>query len=802
MYSLYYLIYVWIHKQVYAEGFWIIYTSSRTHYHETMYTAVPALKQYVRAANYLTAIQIYLQDNYLLEKPLASGHIKPRLLGHWGTCPGINFVYAFMNYQITRHQLHMLFVLGPGHGFPALQANLLLEGTLEDFYPEATRTASGIGYITKKFSWPYGFPSHSNPETPGVIVEGGELGYALATAYGAVLDQPDLIVPCLIGDGEAETGPTATAWHLNKFVDPATCGAVLPILHLNGYKISGPTIFGRMSHEELQFLFTGYGYEPLFIDIEEGRDIYESALEVFELAITKIKRIQEKARSGNGITAFRMPMIILKTPKGWTTAQEWKGDKIEGNCLSHQVVFPHAKENPEELQQLERWLRGYRFDELFDTKQGFNPDITSLVPQKDLCMGSNKIAQGDAFQPLELPPLDSYEVQFDKPGSVTASSMKQSGAFMRDIITANKQRRNFRIFSPDETYSNKINAIFESTKRAFTLPHEPWDKDIARDGMVIEVLSEHSLQGMLQGYLLTGRHGVFVSYEAFIQIVSSMVDQYIKFLKVAREVPWRGDIPSMNFILTSSGWRQDHNGFSHQNPSFVGDAIDVDTDFIKAYYPADANATVATLHTCLRSKNGINIITAGKTYEPQWITMKKAVKQLEDGLGIWEFASDINPDLVVCGIGDYMTKEALAAVSLIKQEVPQASIRFVNVNELTSLTSCDFRKYFTEHKPVIFNYHGYCEVMEKTLYRLGDASRFEIRGYTESGSTTTPYDMHVRNKTSRWHLALYAFGKLLEAGKLTKKRTKELEKKYTEKFEEHLRYIQEYGVDLEEITLM
>lgn len=775
------------------------------------------IKKYVRATNYLSAIQIFLQDNYLLEKPLLSNDIKKRLLGHWGTCPGINFAYAHLNYLIKKHKIDMVFVLGPGHGFPAIQSNLFLEGTLGKFYPQAQRTHDGIKEIANKFSWPYGYPSHSSPHAPGVILEGGELGYSLSTSYGAVLDNPDLIVACMIGDGEAETGPIATAWHLNKLVDPAENGAVLPILHLNGYKISNPTMLARMSDDELTHLFTGYGYKPYFVETDgspEDEDrVYKLMQDTLESCYAEIRKIQTAARTSKtgSPTKPRFPMIVLRTPKGWTGVKEVGGKKMEGNHYSHQVPLKEARIDAIERRALEKWLRAYHFEELFDEKNGFISEILSVLPDDAHLMGSTKHARGgpDVTKPLVLPPLEKHEEDAKKPGTIGSSSMIRAGAYLNDVFKLNADTKNFRFFSPDETYSNKLDKIFESTKRAFMWPLEKWDNDIAPNGRSMEMLSEHSLQGLIQGYVLTGRHGVFASYEAFIQIVASMADQYAKFIRQAREVSWRGVVPSINYILTSSGWRQEHNGFSHQNPGFLDDMLQREGDFINVYFPADGNTTLAVLEKTLSSHNQINVICAGKTLEPRWVTTDFAKQTLDEGVAIWKFASDENPDIVFAGIGDYMTKEALATIDLLKQELPKVRSRFVNVTTLSwsgfgaggnVLSHADFKRYFTEDKPVIINYHGYPQTIKQLLFDYSEhPSRFSVHGYEESGSTTTPFDMYVRNHTSRYDLIIQAAKMLGERKVISVDEANTIVAKYERKLIEHREFIKINGVDPEEI---
>lgn len=768
------------------------------------------IKKYVRAANYLSAVQIYLQNNFLLSEKLTSDDIKPRLLGHWGTCPGINFVYANLNNLINKHDLNMMFVLGPGHGFPAIQANLFMEGTLIKYYPEVTQDEKGIGYMCKNFSWPYGFPSHSNPGTPGVILEGGELGYALSTSYGAVLDNPDLIVTCMVGDGEAETGPTATAWHLNKFIDPATNGAVLPILHVNGYKISGPTIFGRMSDDELKALFWGYGYEPHIVS-GSGNDVYEQMEDTLEKCYEVIKFTQENAKNGTLNEPPRFPMIILKTPKGWTGIKELNGEKIEGNFLSHQVVGKNAKSDRDELKAVEKWIKSYEFNDLFNDKDKFVKSIQKLIPKEGRRMGNNKHTMGgkEAYTPLDLPDARAFAEDATIPGTIGSSSMRRAGEYLNRVFQNNKDNKNFRLLSPDETYSNKLDKVFETTARAFMWPIKPWDKDLHHDGRVMEMLSEHSLQGLLQGYVLTGRHAIFASYEAFIQIVASMADQYSKFLGVARNIEWRGDIPSLNYILTSSGWRQEHNGFSHQNPGFVDDMLQRQGCFVNAYFPPDGNSTLVVLKHCLESTKEINIIIAGKTLEPRWLTVDMAEEQLKQGLMTWDFASDENPDIIISAVGDYLTKEALAAIDLIKTDAQEIKIRFVSILSLSAMglghSACNvplrkFEDYFTYDKPVIFNFHGYPQTLKQILFDYSDGKqRFSVHGYQESGSTTTPFDMQVRNETSRYNLAIEVFEKMSEANVIPADKKDKLVKKYQTKLHEHRIYIKEHGVDPDEI---
>lgn len=773
------------------------------------------LSKFIRAADYLSAIQIYLQDNFLLEEPLRPEHIKERLLGHWGTCPGINFTYAHLNRAIRDHDLNMMFVLGPGHGFPAIQANLFLEGSFSKYYDNVPRNRDGLAYMAKHFSWPYGFPSHSNPEAPGVILEGGELGYSLATSFGAVLDNPDLIVACLVGDGEAETGPTATAWHLNKLLDPAHNGAVLPIVHLNGYKISGPTFYGRMSDQELTDLFHGYGYEPHFVDAYVEEDVQERMVEVLDGAVSGIRFTQHCAREGTLSEPPRWPVIILRTPKGWNSIKELKGKRLEDNHYAHQVIADGARNDEEELKALEGWLRSYDFNELF-TGDGFVDEVESLIPRPERRMGDNPHTMGGerAFQPLTLPDLAEHHIPYtcriDDPNCGEESSMERIGQYLRDVVRQNEEARNFRLFSPDETYSNKLQAIFEATTRSFVWPHRDWDKDLSWDGRVLEMLSEHSLQGLMQGYVLTGRNGIFASYEAFVQIVASMVDQYAKFLHVARDVPWRGEIASLNYILTSSGWRQEHNGFSHQNPGFIDDVLQRQGCFTNVYFPADANTALVTMKHMLASRREINVIVCGKRPLPCWRTLEEAEEDVNEGVNIWEFASDDDPHFVYSAAGDYVTKETMAAISIVKNEIPDMRLRFVNISSLSALgmgdSGCrilrhDLNYYFTPDKPVLLNFHGYPQTIKQVLFDYNaDAERFDVHGYVESGSTTTPFDMMVRNQTDRYHLAMKAFQVAEDAGLITVANKEKLITKYEGKLTAHREYAIEHGADPADIA--
>jgi xylulose-5-phosphate/fructose-6-phosphate phosphoketolase len=767
------------------------------------------LDAYVRATNYLTVAQIYLKDNQLLERPLVADDVKPRLLGHWGTCPGINLTYAHLNRLIAKEQASLLFVLGPGHGFPALQANLFLEGSLGAYYPQATHTAEGVAYLARSFSWPGGFPSHTNPGTPGAILEGGELGYSLATAYGAALDNPDLIVACLIGDGEAETGPLAGSWPLVRYVDPGTNGAVLPIVHLNGAKISQPTTFARMGEDDLLAYFRGVGYEPYIV---EGDDlgIHERLGSALDGAYARIRELQAAARQHPTGGPWRMPVILLKTPKGWTGPKRLDGKQIEGTFRAHQVVAPNAKTVPAELEALEAWLRSYRFDELFSDGAGFTDEVQAVIPSEHLQMGRNRHAFGgpEISTPLTLPKTRSFTEEVASPGADHSSAMRLAGAYLAESFRCNEKEKNLRFFSPDETTSNKLDAIFDVTARAYAMGEpRPEDDHLTPNGRSLELLSEHALQGVAQGYALTGRHAVFTSYEAFAPIVASMVDQYVKFLKVARDTRWRGGVPSLTYILTSSGWRQEHNGFSHQNPGFIDDLLQRHTPTVKVYLPPDGNTAVAALAECLNAKNGVNVIVAGKTDEPRWLSPELAERALRENLSTWEFASDENPDLVFLGIGDYMVKESLAAIQLLRSTLPGVRLRFTNLIELAALSRRDGEKHaldlmthLTPDKPVVVNFHGYPETIKQLLFdHVQNPRRFTVRGYVEQGSTTTPFDMQVRNGTSRYHLAIAAAEQLKSRGTISGDAAERAIARFEATLAKHATYIVETGVDLPEV---
>ncbi|MFN7160050.1 MAG: phosphoketolase family protein [Candidatus Gracilibacteria bacterium] len=765
--------------------------------------------EYFRALNYVAAAQIFLQDNFLLQEPLKPEHIKARLLGHWGTVPGINFTWMHLNEIIKENNANMMFILGPGHGFPAIQASLFLEKTLTKYYKNLPYNYKGLSELIHKFSQAYGFPSHSNPGAPGMIVEGGELGYSLSTAFGAVMDNPDLIAACIIGDGEAETGPTAAAWHSNKFLDPKQDGAVLPILHLNGYKITGPTITGRMSDKELTKLYEGYGYKVHFVDIFKAKDPHAIMSETMHAAYKEIKAIQTTARTEKDVLKPQWPMVILRSAKGWTGIKTLHGQDIENNNLSHQIVVHDPKNDPTELKALEKWLKSYKIEELYDAKKGFSKDILAMLPPEKLRMGNNKHAfGGEIRKALKLPKLKNYAFPLGKRGHDIGFATKGAGTYFRDIIKNNPTSA--RLFCPDETTSNKLDAVYEAAPRAFQWPILQHDVSISPHGRTVEMLSEHTLQGMMQGYVLTGRHGIFSSYEAFIQIVSSMCDQYGKFLKASREYAWRKPVPSFNYLLASLGWRQDHNGFSHQNPGFVSNILEKNGNFASVYFPVDLNSTIAVMEECLTDTNCINVIVTCKQEALQWLSLDEARKQVKTGIGIWDFASKKNPDIVFASAGFYQTTETLAAVKWLRERFPEIKTRYVNVSEMTALgvsdprsltTNKEFNSYFTPDKHVIFNYHGYTADVKHLIFDTKEApSRFHIHGYMEEGSTTTPFDMHVRNQTSRYHLIMDAL-EIMKEQNLAPSRTCDVARKEIENLLlSHRAYITEFGTDPEWIT--
>ncbi|MEQ9625619.1 phosphoketolase family protein [Coleofasciculus chthonoplastes] len=777
-----------------------------------------AIAKYRRAANYLAATQIYLKDNVLLREPLKPEHIKDRLLGHWGTCPGINLVYAHLNRLIRRYDANMFLVTGPGHGAPANLANLYLEGSLRDYYPDLSFDEAGVHRLVKQFSWPGGFPSHLYPGIPGTIHEGGELGYALATAFGAVMDNPDLVVACIVGDGESETGPTATAWHGTKFIDPAESGAVLPILHLNGYKIASPSIFGTMSDQELLHLFTGYGYQVRIVEDEDlDADMYAS----MDWAYQEICRIQQAARSGNRISKPRWPLIILRSPKGWTGIKEADGVPIEGNFRSHQVPLKEVKSNPEHLELLENWFRSYHPEELFDKQGQPFPDILDQCPQGERRMGSNPHTLGGRIrQALDLPDIFNYAVPVEhstatdgcKRGESSVSNTYEVGKYLRDVIQQNPS--NFRIFCPDELESNRLYKVLDVTHRNYQWPTGPFDGEIGPDGgRIIELLSEHTCQAFLQGYLLTGRHGLFPSYEAFLGIVTTMMDQYAKFLKYSKEFPWRPPVSSLNYLETSTLWRQEHNGFSHQNPGFINSVLDQQADYARVYLPPDANCLLSTIDHCLQSTGYVNLVIANKNPLPQWLSMEDAIAHCRAGGSVWQWASTddgVDPDVVMVGIGDCPTLEVMAAAQILRNDLPELRVRVVNVTDLLILEQNSthphgldddmFTALFTPDKPVIINFHGYPSLIKQMLFGRQTIERFQINGYREEGTTTTPFDMQVRNGTSRYHLIMQAIRLAAQNNPRVSARANDRVRHYEYVLAAHGQYICENGEDPEEIT--
>ncbi|CAK09392.1 phosphoketolase family protein [Rhizobium leguminosarum] len=769
------------------------------------------IDRYWRAANYLSVGQIYLLANPLLREPLQPEHIKPRLLGHWGTTPGLNFIYAHLNRLIRARDLDIIYMCGPGHGGPGMVANTYLEGIYSEIYPDISEDAEGLRKLFRQFSFPGGIPSHAAPETPGSIHEGGELGYALVHAYGAAFDNPDLIVACVIGDGEAETGPLAASWHSNKFLNPARDGAVLPILHLNGYKIANPTILGRTSDEDLYHLFEGYGYEPFFVDGHEPRDMHQQMAATFDQVFDRIREIQNEARNGKAPDLCpRWPMIVLRSPKGWTGPKEVDGKRVEGFWRAHQVPVSNCREDDSHRKILEDWMRGYDPEDLFGTDGRLKPELRALAPVGKRRMGANPHANGGLLRKeLNVPDIRDYAVDIGKRGNAMVQSTEILGHYLRDTMKRNSEAANFRIFGPDETESNRLGSVFEVTDRVWMERIEPYDVHLSRDGRVMEVLSEHLCQGWLEGYLLTGRHGLFSCYEAFIHIIDSMFNQHAKWLKVTRELEWRKPISSLNYLLTSHVWRQDHNGFSHQDPGFVDLVANKKADIVRIYLPPDANTLLWVGDHCLRTYDRINVIVAGKQPEPQWLSMDEAVKHCEAGIGIWHWASNeddtILPDLVMACAGDVPTMETLAAVDLLRKAIPELKIRTVNVVDLLALQSSDqhphgltdeaFDAIFTADKPVIFAYHGYPYLIHRLTYRRTNHRNIHVRGFIEEGTTTTPFDMAVLNELDRYHLAIEA----IERVPGLKEKAGEALAAFRGKLAEHHDYVREYGEDMPEV---
>jgi xylulose-5-phosphate/fructose-6-phosphate phosphoketolase len=721
-----------------------------------------------RAANYLAIGQIYLLANPLLREPLLPEHIKPRLLGHWGTTPGLNLLYAHVNRLIRAHDLDAIFIAGPGHGGPALCASTWLEGSYTERWPTVTRDADGMHRLFRQFSFPGGVPSHVAPETPGSIHEGGELGYSLSHAYGAALDNPDLLVACVIGDGEAETGPLAASWHANKFLDPATDGAVLPILHLNGWKIANPTVLARIGDDELDALLTGYGHRPIFVTGDDPERVHQALATAMDDAYADIRRFQSDARDGGSTERPRWPAIVLRTPKGWTGPKIVDGLPVEGTWRAHQVPLAGTRENPEHLAQLEQWLKSYRPDELFDEDGRPVEQVLAAAPAAERCMGASRHANGgELLRDLPLPDFRDFGVDVPRPGSTVSEATRVLGGYLREVMARTADARNFRLVGPDETVSNRLGAVLDVTAREWMAERSELDEGLAPDGRVLEILSEHTCQGWLEGYLLTGRHGMFSCYEAFIHIIDSMFNQHAKWLKVTRGIPWRQPIASLNYLLTSHVWRQDHNGFSHQDPGFIDHVMNKKAEVIRVYLPPDANTLLSVADHCLRSRNYVNVIVAGKQPAPTWLTIDQAADHCARGLGVWAWASsegEGDPDVVIACAGDVPTLEALAAVSILRERFPELCVRFVNVVDLMrlqpasehphGLSDADFDAIFTRDKPVLFAYHGYPWLIHRLTYRRTNHHNIHVRGYKEEGTTTTPFDMVMMNELDRFHLVM------------------------------------------------
>ena len=764
---------------------------------------------YWRAANYLSVGQIYLFDNPLLKRPLKKEDIKPRLLGHWGTTPGLNFIYAHLNRLIKKLDLDMIYITGPGHGGPGLVANAYLEGSYSEVYPNISQDEEGMKKLFTQFSFPGGIPSHVAPETPGSMHEGGELGYAVSHAYGAAFDNPDLIVACVVGDGEAETGPLATSWHSNKFLNPVGDGAVLPILHLNGYKIANPTVLARIPHDELESLFRGYGYVPHFVEGDDPNAMHELMAATLETAINEIRRIQHDARTDGFTKRPLWPMIVMRTPKGWTCPKEIDGKRTEGYWRAHQVPMGEMHENPEHVRILETWMKSYRPEELFDPTGRFRTELAALAPSGTRRMSANPHTNGGVLlRDLRLPDFRAYAVETPAPGVATAEATRVMGTYLRDVMQLNLEARNFRLFSPDESNSNRWQDVLEVTNRAWVAEAFPYDDHLAADGRVMEMLSEHQCQGWLEGYLLTGRHGFFSCYEAFIHIVDSMFNQHAKWLKVCNDIGWRRPIASLNYLLSSHVWRQDHNGFSHQDPGFIDHVINKKAEVVRVYLPPDANCLLSVTEHCLRSRNYVNLIVAGKQVAPQWLTMDQAIKHCTAGLGIWEWASNDRggaPDVVMACCGDVPTLETLAAVRLLRQHTPELKVRVINIVNLMRLQppsehphglhDRDFDALFTTDKPIIFAFHGYPWLIHRLTYRRHGHDNIHVRGYKEEGTTSTPFDMCVMNELDRFHLV----NDVIDRVPGLSERAAYAKQAIRDKLIDHSQYIRRYGDDMPEI---
>ena len=764
---------------------------------------------YWRAANYLSVGQIYLYANPLLREPLKLEHIKPRLLGHWGTTPGLNFIYVHLNRLIKKLDLNVIYLAGPGHGGPGMVANTYLEGTYSEFYPNIPQTEEGLQKLFKQFSFPGGIPSHVAPETPGSIHEGGELGYSIVHAFGAVFDNPDLIACCVVGDGEAETGPLAASWHSNKFLNPVRDGAVLPILHLNGYKIANPTVLGRLNDADLTHLFVGYGYRPYFVEGRDPEKVHQRMAHILEAVIQEIRTIQQDARSGRTSGRPTWPMIVLRTPKGWTGPKVVDGKPVEGTWRAHQVPVTDFASHPDHLKILEDWMKSYRPEELFDANGQFAAQLAQLAPKGDRRMGANPYANGGLLlKDLVMPDFKNYAVDVPKPGNTIAEATRILGVFLRDIMKLNAEAKNFRVFGPDETASNRLDALYQATDKIFMEPILPTDEHLSTQGRVMEVLSEHMCQGWLEGYLLTGRHGFFSCYEAFIHIVDSMFNQHAKWLKVTLNIPWRRPIASLNYLLTSHVWRQDHNGFTHQDPGFIDHVVNKKADIVRVYLPPDANTLLSVADHCLRSRHYVNVIVAGKQPSLQWLDMESAIEHCTSGIGIWDWASTdtgTEPDVVMACAGDVPTLETLAAVDLLRQHFPDIKVRVVNVVDLMTLQPStehphglpdkEFDSIFTTDKPVIFAYHGYPWLIHRLTYRRTNHDNIHVRGYKEEGTTTTPFDMTVLNDLDRFHLA----GDVVDRVPRLQRIGAHFMQVLRNKLVEHNQYIRKYGEDMPEI---